>query len=80
MANSKHQLNVPGSWYTTHPEDSSGEGCIACAICYSDAPEIFKDDEDGNAYVYRQPQTEEEMRLCEDMADSCSVGSIKKDG
>jgi len=75
-----HPKNVAGQWYTTHPDDPNGEGCIACAICYTDAPEFFKDDEDGNAYVYKQPTTPEEIRQCEDMADSCSVGSIKKDG
>lgn len=80
MSNLKHEKNVPGDWYTTHPDDPNGEGCIACAICYTDAPKIFKDDDDGNAYVYRQPETEEEIRLCEDMAESCSVGSIKKGG
>jgi len=76
----KHQANVPGDWYATHTDDPNGEGCIACTICYSDAPKFFKDDEDGNAYVYRQPVTPEEIAQCQDMADACSVASIGKDG
>jgi len=79
VSNLKHPKTVPGAWYTTHPDDPNGEGCIACAICYTDAPQLFKDDEDGNAYLYRQPENAEEIRQCEDMADSCSVGSIKKE-
>ena len=44
----KHQLNVAGKWFTTHPDDDSGEGCIACNVCYTGAPELFKDDEDAD--------------------------------
>lgn len=80
MTSMKHPKNVPGAWYTTHPDDPNGEGCIACNICYSDLPKFFKDDEDGNGYVYRQPETPEEISECQDIADTCSVGSIKKDG
>ncbi|MCM2349463.1 MAG: ferredoxin [Bacteriovoracaceae bacterium] len=76
----KHPNNVPGSWYTTYPDDPNGEGCIACNICYTDLPKFFKDDEDGNAYVYRQPETPEETSEFQDIADTCAVGSIKKDG
>ena len=47
----KHNLNVAGKWYTTHPDDEDGEGCIACNVCYSGAPDFFAEDEHGNAYV-----------------------------
>lgn len=82
MPNSKmkHSLNVAGAWYATHTDDPNGEGCIACTICYSDAPEFFKEDEDGNAYVYKQPTTPEEMQKCQEQAEACSVGSIGNDG
>lgn len=82
MANNamKHSLNIAGAWYTTHPDDNNGEGCIACTICYTNSPKFFKDDEDGNAYVICQPVTPEEIRECEDMLESCSVASIGKDG
>ena len=82
MANNKmkHSMNVAGAWYTTHQDDPNGEGCIACTICYTDASEFFKEDEDGNAYVYKQPETKDEIQQCQDMADTCSVGSIGSDG
>lgn len=76
----KHPKNVPGAWYATDPDDDNGEGCIACAVCYTDAPNMFKEDEDGNAYVYKQPTTPEEIQQCEDMMEACSVASIGKDG
>lgn len=78
MANpdNKHKKNVPGSFYCTDPDDDSGEGCIACNVCYSGAPEFFAEDDDGNAYVQKQPQTEEEIELCKEQMDSCPVNSI----
>lgn len=76
----KHALNVPGPWYATHPDDANGDGCIACTICYSDASDFFKDDEEGNAYVYKQPVTGEEIKQCQEQLDACSVASIGCDG
>lgn len=76
----KHASNVPGPWYATHPDDTSGDGCIACTICYSDASNFFKDDEEGNAYVYKQPVTPEEIKQCQEQLDACSVASIGCDG
>lgn len=82
MANPKmkHSKNVPGPFYATSPDDDNGEGCIACTVCYTDAAGFFKEDEDGNAYVYRQPTTPEEIQQCQDQIDACSVASIGKDG
>lgn len=74
----KHELNVPGKWFTTHPDDDSGEGCIACNVCYVNAPELFKDDEDGNAYIIKQPVTSAEIELMNEQIDSCPVNSIKE--
>jgi ferredoxin len=73
----KHEMNVPGKWFTTHPDDDSGEGCIACNVCYTSAPDLFKEDDDGNAYVCKQPVTKEEMELMQEQVDSCPVNSIK---
>lgn len=82
MANSsqKHEKNVAGSWYCTDPDDDNGEGCIACNVCYNGAPEFFAEDEDGNAYVKKQPQTEEEIALCQEQLEECPVNSIGNDG
>jgi ferredoxin len=76
----KHALNIAGQWYTTHPDDEDGEGCIACNVCYSGAPDFFAEDEHGNAYVKKQPTTEEEKSLCQEQMDCCPVGSIGNNG
>lgn len=75
----RHELNVPGKWFTTHPDDESGEGCIACNVCYTSAPDLFKDDEDGNAYIIKQPVTSAEIELMREQIDSCPVNSIKEE-
>ena len=82
MANrlNKHKSNVAGSFYCTDPDDNSGEGCIACNVCYSGAPDFFAEDDDGNAYVKKQPTTKEEIELCQEQVDACPVNSIGKDG
>jgi ferredoxin len=82
MANlkAKHKLNVPGAWFTTDPDDDGGEGCIACNVCYSGAPDFYKEDENGNAYVAKQPQTPAEVTLCQEQMDACPVESIGKNG
>lgn len=82
MANPKmkHRDNVSGKWYCTDPDDDNGEGCIACNVCYTGAPDFFKEDDDGNAYVYKQPTTPEELELCEEQMDACPVASIGNDG
>ena len=49
MANKsqKHSKNIEGPWYCTDPDDDDGEGCIACNVCYTGAPDFFAEDEDG---------------------------------
>lgn len=78
--NRKHNLNVPGKWYCTDPDDEDGEGCIACNVCYSGAPDFFAEDDYGNAYIKKQPETPEEIELCREQMDLCPVNSIGEDG
>ncbi|MBP9674628.1 MAG: ferredoxin [Bacteriovoracaceae bacterium] len=82
MANKekKHKLNIAGAWFCTDPDDDGGEGCIACNVCYNGAPDFFAEDDSGNAYVKKQPQTAEEIALCQEQLDACPVNSIAKDG
>ena len=82
MANSsaKHASNVPGKFYCTDPDDETGEGCIACNVCYNGAPDFFAEDDDGNAYVKVQPTTPEEIELCTEQLEACPVCSIGDDG
>ena len=76
----KHQSNIPGPWYTTHPDDADGEGCIACNVCYSGAPDFFAEDDQGNAFVKKQPVTQDDIALCQEQMDCCPVGSIGNNG
>ena len=82
MANKaeKHKENILGSWYCTDPDDSEGEGCIACGLCYGSAPEFFEEDEDGNAFIFKQPEGEDEVALCQEQLEDCPVSSIGFDG
>ena len=76
----KHEQNIAGPWYCTHPDDEDGEGCIACNVCYTGAPDFFGEDDDGNAFVKKQPTTPEEIELCQEQLDACPVASIGSDG
>lgn len=82
MANPKHKhdQNIVGKWYCTDPDDDGGEGCIACSVCYTGAPDFFAEDDDGNAYVHRQPVTPDEIELCQEQLEACPVLSIGDDG
>ena len=82
MANTakKHKLNVAGAWFCTDPDDDGGEGCIACNVCYTGAPDFFAEDENGNAYVKKQPTSAEEIALCKEQLEACPVNSIGQNG
>lgn len=76
----KHPNNIAGRFYCTDPDDENGEGCIACNVCYTGAPDFFAEDDDGNAYVVKQPETEEEVETCLEQMAACPVSSIGDDG
>ena len=82
MANKdmKHSKNIDGAWFCTDPDDDDGEGCIACNVCYTGAPDFFAEDDDGNAFVKKQPTTDEEIELCTEQLEACPVNSIGNDG
>jgi ferredoxin len=66
--------NVRGKFYV----DSQ---CIDCDVCRDTAPANFtRDDEDGFSYVYKQPQTPDEVELCEEALNACPVEAIGDDG
>lgn len=76
MANIDDRLpdNVPGKWYV----DSS---CIDCDVCRTTAPDNFKQNEDeGYSFVYKQPENDEELALCEEAKAGCPVEAIGDDG
>ena len=76
----KHPNNIAGRFYCTDPDDENGEGCIACNVCYTGAPDFFAEDDDGNAYVHTQPASEEEIEICLEQMAACPVASIGDDG
>jgi len=82
MANKlmKHSKNVNGKWYCTSSADDSGEGCIACGVCYGSLPSIFAEDENGEAYVTCQPSNPDEVSLAQEQMDACPIGAIGNDG
>ncbi|MBF0359877.1 MAG: ferredoxin [Oligoflexia bacterium] len=78
--NAKHKKNVPGPWFCTDPDDENGEGCIACNVCYTGAPDFFAEDDNGNAYIKRQPISSSEKEICQEQLEACPVSAIGNDG
>jgi ferredoxin len=72
--NSKNPENVPGRFYV---DDS----CIDCDMCRTNAPKFFKRNDEGSySYVYRQPQTPEEITEAEEAREGCPTDTIGNDG
>ena len=72
--NSKVSENVPGPYYV----DNS---CISCQICTDEAPDHFKmADNNSTSYVFKQPENDEEKKLCEKALSICPVDAIGNDG
>lgn len=56
------------------------ENCIDCDLCHETAPKMFARDEDaGRSIVIRGPQTDEELELYREAAESCPVEAIHED-
>ncbi|MGB9938249.1 ferredoxin [Methanosarcina sp.] len=54
---------------------------MACHLCVDTSPANFKmNDDDSNAYVYKQPENDEEKELCEESLELCPVNAIGNDG
>ena len=74
----KFAENVPGRFYVL-------QVCIGCTLCAEIAPVCFRENTDlelavGNSYVYHQPATPEEERLCREAMDACPASAIRDDG
>lgn len=55
--------------------------CIDCDLCREIAPALFRRNDDlGMSYVWRQPETPEELNLAEEALTSCPTESIGRDG
>jgi len=65
--------NVPGKFYVDRQ-------CIDCDVCRDTSPGNFtRNDENGYSYVYKQPETPEEIGLCEEALNACPVEAIGDD-
>lgn len=70
----KQQENVSGSWYVD-------VNCIDCDVCRETAPNNFTQQADkGYSYVYKQPESPEEVSQCQEAMESCPVEAIGNDG
>ena len=71
---SKWELNLEGKFYVD-------DQCIACDACVCEAPNFFEmNDDDGHAFVKKQPSNEKELQECMDALDACPVEAIGSDG
>jgi ferredoxin len=75
MADPKAKLadNVPGKFFVD-------DQCIACDACIMEAPNFFEmNDDEGYAFVKKQPISPEEIDECDSALDTCPVGAIGTD-
>jgi ferredoxin len=53
------------------------ENCIACDACTIEAPEFFAmNEEEGLAFILKQPNDDQQTQLCEIALESCPVEAI----
>lgn len=70
----KYSQNTPGKFYVD-------DQCIDCDLCRETAPSNFtRDDDGGHSLVFKQPENEDEIRLCEEALAGCPVEAIGDDG
>ena len=70
----KYADNVEGPYYVD-------KQCIACGVCPGTASENFKMSDDGShAFVYKQPENDEERKSAEEAVEVCPVDAIGNDG
>lgn len=66
--------NVPGKFFVD-------KMCIDCDVCRDTAPANFtRNDENGYSYVFKQPETPDELELCNEAMTACPVEAIGDDG
>jgi ferredoxin len=76
MAHMRDRLpdGVPGKFYVDRE-------CIDCDVCRDTSPANFtRHDENGYSYVFKQPESDEEIALCEEAMMACPVEAIGDDG
>ncbi len=70
----KYPENVGGKFYVDRE-------CIACDACILAAPDHFgMNEDDGHAFVKKQPAVPVEEEVCRDAMEACPVTAIGNDG
>ncbi len=70
----RYEDNAKGKFYVD-------DQCIDCDLCRETAPENFTREEDGGySFVFKQPENDEEVALCEEAMEGCPVEAIGEDG
>ena len=73
-AANKYSQSADGAYYVD-------DQCIDCDLCRETAPANFKrHDDGGHSYLYKQPENDEEIKLCEEALTGCPVEAIGRDG
>jgi ferredoxin len=68
--NGRFEKNVEGRYFVDVT-------CIYCDLCREVAPTIFAENKDsGIAYVFKQPETDEENELAREALEGCPTESI----
>lgn len=70
--NARRDGNVAGSWYVD-------ENCISCGLCVEEAPVNFEMDDDGLAFVKKQPADASEIEASTSALENCPADSIGND-
>jgi ferredoxin len=70
----RYPENLPGKYYVDNQ-------CIDCDLCRETAPSNFgRNDDGGYSYVYKQPSTPDEEKLCKEAMEGCPVEAIGDNG
>ncbi len=70
----KYPDNTTGKYYVDNQ-------CIDCDLCRETAPANFKRNDDGGySFVYKQPETGDEEKLCKEAMEGCPVEAIGDNG
>ncbi len=70
----RYPENLPGKYYVDNQ-------CIDCDLCRETAPSNFgRNDDGGYSYVFKQPTTPEEEKLCKEAMEGCPVEAIGDNG
>lgn len=55
--------------------------CIDCDVCRDTAPANFtRNDDKAYSFVYKQPNSDDELELCDEAMMACPVDAIGNDG